>query len=342
LTHWQEVAAEKYPHGLPKPSSSDLSQWLFNGHPRGSDQPLHVAVTRLLGYRWPRQTGSSFYDSPAFGQDGLETRTAEVGIVCLSATKGEAPAGERLRELLACAYGKDWNVEMLERLLTHVGYGGKTLDDWLRGGFFEQHCALFQQRPFAWSIWDGLSDGFQALVNYHNLAASNGEGRRTLERLAFSYLGDWIARQRAEQKAGREGADGKLVAALHLQEQLKRILGGEPPYDLFIRWKPLYDQALGWEPDMNDGVRLNIRPFMLAETLNGRSIFRKAPKITWKKDRGKEPERPKRDFPWFWSWDQETDDFRGARDFDGNRWNDVHYSHEMKREARAGHEEKRR
>jgi hypothetical protein len=60
LAHWQKVAAAKYPHGLPKPFSSDPTQWLFDGHPKGSDQPLHVAVARLLGYRWPRQTGSSF------------------------------------------------------------------------------------------------------------------------------------------------------------------------------------------------------------------------------------------------------------------------------------------
>jgi hypothetical protein len=49
LSHWLKVAAEKYPHGLPVPFSDDPTQWLFNGHPDGSDQPLHVAVARLLG-----------------------------------------------------------------------------------------------------------------------------------------------------------------------------------------------------------------------------------------------------------------------------------------------------
>ena len=117
LAHWQKVAAEKYPHGLPKPFSSDPTQWLFNGHPKGSDQPLHVAVARLLGYQWPRQTGSSFSDCPALGQDGLEKLADEDGIVCLSATKGEAPAAERLRELLARAWGKDWSAAILEELL---------------------------------------------------------------------------------------------------------------------------------------------------------------------------------------------------------------------------------
>ena len=29
------MAAEKYPNGLPKPFSSDPTQWLFNGQPKG-------------------------------------------------------------------------------------------------------------------------------------------------------------------------------------------------------------------------------------------------------------------------------------------------------------------
>ena len=141
LAHWQKVAAEKYPHGLPKPFSSDPTQWLFNGHPKGSDQPLQVAVARLLGYQWPRQTGSSFPDCPALGPDGLEKLADEDGIVCLSATKGEAPAAERLRELLAQPGAKNGMPRCWRSLLAQVGYGGKTLDDWLRNGFFEQHCA---------------------------------------------------------------------------------------------------------------------------------------------------------------------------------------------------------
>ena len=68
-----------------------------------------------------------------------------------------------------------------------------TLDDWLRNGFFEQHCKLFHHRPFIWHIWDGRRrDGFHALVNYHKLAESNGKGRRLLESLTYSYLGAWI------------------------------------------------------------------------------------------------------------------------------------------------------
>ncbi|MDQ3119001.1 MAG: BREX-1 system adenine-specific DNA-methyltransferase PglX, partial [Verrucomicrobiota bacterium] len=130
LAHWQKVAADKYPHGLPKPFSSDPTQWLFNGHPAGADQPLQVAVARLLGYQWPRQTGSSFPDCPALAPDGLEKLADDDGIVPISPAKGEGPAAERLRELLARAYGKDWNATKQEELLAQVDYAGATLEDW--------------------------------------------------------------------------------------------------------------------------------------------------------------------------------------------------------------------
>ena len=323
LTHWQQVAAEKYPHGLPKPSSSDPTQWLFNGHPRDSDHPLHVAVARLLCYRWPRQTGSSFLDCAALDPDGLETLADDDGIVTISPAKGETAAAERLRELLTRTYGKDWSATRQEEMLSQVEYAGASLEDWLRNGFFEQHCTLFLHRPFIWHIWDGQKSGFSALVNYHKLTHKN------LEKLTYSYLGDWIRRQQAAVDAEEAGSDARLEAAKQLQTKLKAILEGEPPYDIFVRWKSLSKQASGWHPDLNDGVRMNIRPFAAAD------ILRKRVKIKWEKDRGKEPPRDKAEYPWFWGWDGKNHDFAGVGKVpDGNRWNDCHYTNESKKKAR--------
>jgi hypothetical protein len=310
LAYWQKVAEKKYPHGLPKPFSSDPTQWLFNGHPAGADQPLHVAVARLLGYQWPRQTGSNFPDCPALGPDGLEKLADDDGIVCLSATKGEPPAAERLRALLSQALG----TFDLKHLLATAGPKGsksETLDEWLRDEFFDQHCALFHHRPFVWHIWDGLKNGFGALVNYHKLTHAQ------LEKLTFAYLGDWIRRQQNAVDAGEAGSDAKLQAARELQAKLKLILDGEAPYDLFVRWKPLSQQAIGWNPDLNDGVRMNIRPFVEAD------VLRKKVKIKWDKDRGAEPQRDKAEFPWFWS----------GSTFTGNRLNDIHLTREQKQRA---------
>ncbi|MBL9158387.1 MAG: hypothetical protein JNJ70_12995 [Verrucomicrobiales bacterium] len=336
LAHWQKVAAEKYPDGLPKPFSSDPTQWLFNGHPLGSDQSLHVAVARLLGYQWPRQTGSTFPDCPALEADGLERFADEDGIVCLTSLRGEANAADRVHELLGEALGTYDQSQLIAAAGTK-GSKSKTLEDWLRDEFFAQHCELFQSRPFIWHLWDGRKDGFHALVNYHKLAGAKGAGRRTLEALTHGYLNDWITRQRAAVNDGEAGADDRLAAALELHGVLENILAGEPPYDLFIRWKPLHQQPIGWEPDLNDGVRLNARPFLatdLSRGSKGAGLFRAKVNIQWKKDRGNEPAREKEDFPWFWTWDEKTQDFAGGGKFDGNRWNDLHYTTAFKQAAR--------
>ncbi len=175
-------------------------------------------------------------------------------------------------------------------------------------------------------------------MNYHRLAAANGEGRQTLEKLIYTYLGAWIDLQRADQKKGVEGADARVAAAEHLKVELEKVLTGEPLYDIFVRWKPLAEQPIGWGPDINDGVRVNIRPFMTARPFLARAastcILRATPKIKWDRDRGKEPHRAREDFPWFWGWDGKTQDFTGGATFDGDRWNDLHYTNAFKRAAR--------
>jgi hypothetical protein len=327
LARWQKVAAEKYPHGLPKPFSSDPTQWLFNGHPKGSDHPLQVAVARLVGYQWPRQTGSSFPDCPALDPDGLETLADDDGIVCLPSVRGESPAAERLRKLLQTAYGKEWKSQTELELIRASGSDAADLEEWLRNDFFEQHCDRFHQRPFIWHIWDGRKrDGFHALLNYHTLA-SGDKGRRTLESLTHSYLGEWITRQKDGIKREEQGADERLAAALALKEILEGILYGEPPYDIFVRWKPLAQQAIGWNPDINDGVRMNIRPFLASDIPGGKKgagILRAKPNIKWDKDRGKEPHRDKSEYPWFWN----------GSGFTGDRVNDVHLTKAQKEKAR--------
>ena len=62
------------------------------------------------------------------------------------------------------------------------------------------------------------------------------------------------------------------------------------------------------------------------------------PNIKWGKKCGKEPERPKDEYPWFWNWDEKTIDFTGGKTFDGNRWNDLHYTNDVKRKARESRE----
>ena len=269
LDQWQKIAETAGP--LPEPHSDDPTQWLFEGHPVGSTEPLQVAIARLLGYRWPEQKA-----------DALDDLADEDGIVCLPSAAGEQPLADRLREVLAAAYGKEWSPKLQAELLANVGATGKRLGEWLRDDFFTQHCKLLKNRPFIWHVWDGRKDGFSALINYHKLDAAR------LDKLIYTYLGDWIRFQRARRDHGEPGADGRLVAALELEKKLKLIKEGEPPYDIYIRWKPLFKQSLGWNPDLNDGIRLNIRPFVTA------GVLRRKFTVKWNKDPGKNPDGSER------------------------------------------------
>lgn len=258
---WEGVAQDL--GDLPDPYSDDPTQWLFKGEVATSIHPLQVAVARLLGYRWPDQQS-----------DELDRFADGDGIASLQSLPGEPDLATRLRELLSTAYGEEWSSTLERTLVTEAGGTNGRLENWLRDMFFAQHVKVFDNRPFLWHIWDGRKDGFSAVVNYHRL------DHKTLEKLTFTSLGAWIERQRHENAAGRAGADARLADAETLQEKLKLILEGAPPYDIFVRWKGLHEQPIGWNPDLDDGVRLNIRPFVTA------GVLRSKVNVHWKKDRG--------------------------------------------------------
>ena len=67
------------------------------------------------------------------------------------------------------------------------------------------------------------------------------------------------------------------------------------------------------------GVRMNIRPFVQA------GVLRKNPNIKWTKDRGKEPQRDKDEYPWFWN----------GSSFTGERVNDIHLTVAEKQAGRT-------
>jgi hypothetical protein len=199
------------------------------------------------------------------------------GLLCPPALARERALAERLRNYLAAAFAPDWSEAVELNLIAAAdemfdGTAGRdtSLEGWLRDRAFRQHCALFHQRPFLWHVWDGQADGFAAFLDYHRLTQAN------LEKLTFVLLGDWILRMRAA------GDSRRLEAALILHEKLQAILKGESPLDIFIRWKPAEAQPIGWNPDLDDGVRLNIRPFVRA------GVLRDEPNIHWRKDLGRD------------------------------------------------------
>jgi hypothetical protein len=310
LARWQKIAVEKYPSGLPEPYSDDPTQWLFHGHPRYAETgtELHVTLARLAGYRWPAETDPDMRLSAEARVRIAEAATlpdADAdGLLALVPVLGERPLADRLRAYCAAAWGDAWQAGTEAALIAAACERANDkppkqlrLDAWLLTHAARQHAKLFHDRPFLWWITDGRPDGFTAVAHYHRLTRTN------LERLAYTVLGDWITRL---------GDDPRAEAARVLQAKLALIRGGEPRFDIFVRWKPLVRQPLGWEPDLDDGVRLNIRPFVEA------GVLAYVPNVKYGVDRGKDVASA----PWF-------------AVFNGERRNDHHTTLEEKRAARA-------
>ena len=97
---------------------------------------------------------------------------------------------------------------------------------------------------------------------------------------------------------------------------------------IFYRWKRIDQQPTGWNPDLNDGVRVNIRPFMSVPDIGkkGAGVLRDRPNIDWGKDRGRDVESA--------SW------FKIGPKYDGNegdRINDHHLSLSWKKMLEQSH-----
>ena len=306
------MAAERYPCGLPEPYSDDPTQWLYHGHPAQAEigTALHVALARLAGYRWPAESDAEMRlsaEAHAWIAKATALPAADIdGLLSLEAVAGEQPLAQRLRGFLAAAFGDDWSDALERRLVSEADMAldkkaarDPSLEAWLRDRAFRQHCRLFHDRPFLWQVSDGTPDGFSAFLHYHRLDAG------ALSKLTYTVLGDWITRMTGA------GDERRVEKAKILQQSLTTILEGEAPFDIFVRWKPLEKQSIGWEPDLDDGVRLNIRPFVQS------GVLRETPKIKWGVDRGKDVASA----PWF-SLDK------------GERNNDRHLSLAEKRAAR--------
>ena len=197
---------------------------------------LATAIACLLGYQWPMASDS----------DEFVDLVDDDGIICVPSVRGEASAAERIEDFLGRALGPDWNSKTRDEALSHANAPARDIKWWIENRFFEQHCQLFQRRPFIWHIWDGVKvDGFSALVNYHKL------DRKLLDTLTYTYLGDWIRRRQDDVDRNVEGATSRLEAARQLQQRLELILTeGVPTTSLFAGNRSTNSPAAGIRTSM--------------------------------------------------------------------------------------------
>ena len=97
-----------------------------------------------------------------------------------------------------------------------------------------------------------------------------------------------------------------------------------------MRWKPLEEQPIGWNLDLNNGVGPNIHSWMTVGDVKkkGAGFLRGKPNFKWTKDRGKDVGS----VPWYRLGSE-----YGGKECD--RINDHHLTLEEKKAARTTNKE---
>jgi len=222
------------------------------------EEYIDITLVRMLGYRWPEQDAYEATHGPILDLDLVDPD----GIIPLVECGDEPVAEERVRTRLVRQLGEDGADAFLSDVRR---YTKRDLAEWIRRDFFKAHTRRFKNRPIAWHL-RSPEGAFEALVLYHRLS------RDTLTRLRVTYAGDRLARLRADQQHAKDHADARAVTDLQVQiedvEDFRRTLeaierGDELRHRIRCRWKDETDAGRPgpYAPDIDDGVKVNIRPF---------------------------------------------------------------------------------
>jgi hypothetical protein len=224
-----------------------------------------VSLLRILGFRWPEQGKYETEHGPILDPalvvpDGI--------LPLVECGPGTTTAAARIRARLERDFGEEGAVKSEDEFRRWVG---RPLQDWLRRDCFRRHISQFKQRPIAWHL-KSKEGTFEAFVLYHKLC-DEATGRATLGRLRTQYAGGRIERLHAEQARAKASGDAGEVTRLQLaiedveefRQKLEQIERGDTlTARIRCRWKS--DEAkVGrpgpYTPDINDGVKVNVRPF---------------------------------------------------------------------------------
>ena len=193
-------------------------------------------------------------------------RESEQGIVPLAGCAAREPyLVDHVRAQLEAQFGPAVAYQLEQDAAPYLGH---PLEEWLRRDFFARfHVRLYKNRPILWHL-ASPKGYFAVLVDYHRLT------RDTLPRVQTLYL--WpqmeevrtrLTAARTELLSGRPAV--KAVADLEdeladLEEcnaRLERVIQGNVEVDL-PEWAngPYRNGAAPYNPDLDDGVRVNLLP----------------------------------------------------------------------------------
>lgn len=186
------------------------------------------------------------------------------GIVPLVQCGDEPTMLQRVREKLDETFGADRGHEIEVEISNELG-SRTDVESWLARRYFRFHINLYKRRPIFWHI-SSADRSFGAIVHYHRF------DHDALLKLRAHYLSSFMQRLKTEmgRLRGKDDSDSRqrlmdleesLEAAQELDEKLGQIAEGDP-YAIEVPWKDEDEQPRGWRPDLDDGVKVNIQPFI--------------------------------------------------------------------------------
>jgi hypothetical protein len=210
----------------------------------------------------------------------------EDGVAPFSHLAGESSLLERVRtelaRLLPDLDPAQVETEIVNELKKKVkGYRRtNSLSEWLDNVFFDYHCSLYKSRPILWHIASSQGTSafaFGALVHYHKF------DRNRMAKLRAQYLRESIDTCRREAALAERDSQidarlewqARLEEAQELDQRLQWVQeghhegaeGGDTDYRILTPWKSADQRPRGWDPDLDDGVKVNIEPLQKAGVL---------------------------------------------------------------------------
>ncbi len=210
----------------------------------------------------------------------------EDGIVFLNAPTNTLSLLERVRQEISHFFSEQnvnqSEIEIVNELKNKVkGYRQVNgLQSWLENVYFNYHVALYRKRPIFWHIASNQSPNptaFSVIVHYHRF------DKNAMAKLRSHFLRDAMEQFRREAAlANQEGRvddslelQNKLEEVEALDQRLKRVQegyfegeeGGDTDYRILTPWKSPSERPQGWDPDLDDGVAVNIAPLQKAGVL---------------------------------------------------------------------------
>ena len=214
------------------------------------------------------------------------------GLVSLQSVAQELPLLERVRAKLASFFSEQdphtLEIEIVNELKKRVkGYArAESLQEWLTDRFFDFHCDLYLQRPILWhlaSSQDSADPAFSVVVAYHHF------DHDLLAKLRSVHVRDRMTTLRREAaQAGKDNREDdrlQLLAALEEVEAFDKKLAklqegyhngaeaGDDDYRILTPWKKPQERPKGWQPDIDDGVKVNIAPLARTGLLRIKNKF---------------------------------------------------------------------